>query len=101
MAELSAATKTFLRSPVVFEAVGDRYIDAIQIGAILWDAQNADGDRVILREIKTGDLLWQSRTNSVHTHQLDLLGAGISAPAGIILDRFDGTGVLIIYPRVG
>ena len=100
MTEQSAGSKTYLASPIVFETVGDKYIDSLQIGAILWDAETSDGDRCILRAIETGELLWQSRTNSVHTHQLELLGAGIATPKGAILDRFDGTGVLIIYPRL-
>ena len=100
MAEQSAGSKTYPTSPIVFETVGDRYTDALMITAILWDAETSDGDRVILRAIGSGALLWQSRTNAVYTSKIHPLGAGLSAPKGFILDRFDGNGVLIIYPRL-
>ena len=88
-------------NPIIFTALGDRYLFGFRALGIVWEGATAQGDTVRvakLNEDKTvGKLLWPGRTNITNTYQgMNWGPKGLHAPFGIQCTGIkDGTQVCI------
>jgi|GEM_PF-4164935 len=85
--------------PVVLQVAGDKYVAGSRIASILWDGNGVllqSGDRVVLRALNGGELLFQA--TFPESIGANLGSAGINAPHGFSVERID-RGLLMVYLR--
>lgn len=64
--------------PIVFLVQGDRFPESCCIATIIWEGATTSGDRVELRKLDGGELIWPGRTNTTQTY----IGANLG-PSGV------------------
>jgi hypothetical protein len=85
-----------MSAPVVLQAQGDDYPVNGRIQSLVWDGASTSGDRVVLRDCVTHELLWQGRTELTQTYLGISFPAGLSAPRGFYADVLM-SGLVIVY----
>jgi hypothetical protein len=87
--------------PAILTNVGDSFVDACRISAIVWEGATSSGDTVTLRHRITNEVLWSGRTNTTQTYQGINLGPhGEHAPNGFFLSQISAGRVLVYISQV-
>ena len=98
MADQRHATANPPFAPIIVQAVGDRYIDAARIKAVIWVGATTAGDECILRCPETHRRLWRCRTPDTNTYiGVDFSDRGIAAPYGFEVAQQDAGANAEVY----
>ena len=85
--------------PVVMSVVGDTFVKAARILALIWEGSTVAGDTVEVSDPVSGALLWPCRANDTNTYAgLNVGSEGIPCPNGFKLSKIS-SGRILVYLR--
>lgn len=84
--------------PVLLTAVGDRYVEAAHIEAVVWEGATTAGDTCEITCPASGALLFAGRAAGAQTWQSLAPTRGVSAPHGFQIKQLSA-GRVLVYLR--
>jgi hypothetical protein len=85
--------------PIKLAVVGDSYPYSCRILAIIWEGSATAGDRAVVTDISTGNVVWPGRAADTNNYTGANFGLeGISCPKGFALSLLN-SGIVYVYLR--